>query len=167
MQNETYQNNFSKYRIRLAINDDAAIIAHHRAQMFRDMGHINDQEAPEVETACRPYLAEMLSSGEYIGWLVEFEEKVVAGGGIILRRLLPRPGCLQGGEEAYVLNVYTEPHHRRSKLARMLLAAMIEWCEERGVARITLHASDVGRPLYESLGFVPTNEMRLRIASSE
>lgn len=167
MQNEIHQNDLSNYRVRLATSDDAAIIAHHRAQMFRDMGHINDTEVPEIESACRPYLAEMLAAGEYMGWLVEFEEKVVAGGGIILRRLLPRPGCLQGGEEAYVLNVYTEPHHRRRKLARMLLEAMIEWCERRGVARITLHASDAGRPLYESLGFVSTNEMRLRVASNE
>jgi hypothetical protein len=25
---------------------------------------------------------------------------------------------------------------------------------------VALHASDAGRPLYQSLGFVPTNEMR-------
>jgi hypothetical protein len=32
---------------------------------------------------------------------------------------------------------------------------------ERNVRRIVLHASDEGRRLYERLGFVPTNEMRL------
>jgi hypothetical protein len=32
---------------------------------------------------------------------------------------------------------------------------------ERKVRRIVLHASDDGRRLYERLGFVPTNEMRL------
>jgi hypothetical protein len=31
-----------------------------------------------------------------------------------------------------------------------------------GLAVITLHASDAGRPLYERLGFAPTNELRLR-----
>jgi hypothetical protein len=28
---------------------------------------------------------------------------------------------------------------------------------------IALHASEVGRPLYEELGFAPSNEMRLKI----
>jgi IS30 family transposase len=32
---------------------------------------------------------------------------------------------------------------------------------EQKVRRIILHASDDGRRLYERLGFVPTNEMRL------
>ena len=32
---------------------------------------------------------------------------------------------------------------------------------ERGVKRVVLHASDAGRALYERLGFVATNEMRL------
>jgi len=31
---------------------------------------------------------------------------------------------------------------------------------------VTLHASDKGRPLYESLGFEATNEMRLKLGTS-
>jgi len=38
---------------------------------------------------------------------------------------------------------------------------MLEWCREAGYKNVSLHASDEGRPLYESMGFVPTNEMRL------
>mgnify|MGYP003548309000 CR=1 FL=1 len=36
-------------------------------------------------------------------------------------------------------------------------------CRESGVTAVSLHASDAGRPLYESLGFVATNEMRLSL----
>jgi hypothetical protein len=36
----------------------------------------------------------------------------------------------------------------------------------RRIRRVVLHASDQGRPLYERLGFVPTNEMRLQPAGS-
>jgi hypothetical protein len=32
---------------------------------------------------------------------------------------------------------------------------------------VSLHASDFGRPLYESLGFRPTNEMRLKLDAIE
>jgi predicted N-acetyltransferase YhbS len=42
-----------------------------------------------------------------------------------------------------------------------LMRAVLTALAERKVRRIVLHASDDGRPLYERLGFVPTNEMRL------
>jgi predicted GNAT family N-acyltransferase len=45
-------------------------------------------------------------------------------------------------------------------LARALMAAMLEWCKRERIAKVVLHASQDGRPLYESLGFVQTNEMR-------
>jgi GNAT superfamily N-acetyltransferase len=159
------------YRVRRAAVDDAATVAHHRAAMFHDMKWVSDDEAARIREAARPRLAEMIAAGEYLGWLVESVgengAQVAAGGGMILRRLLPRPGSLEGGEEAYILNVYTEPEHRRRGAARLLLRAMLAWCEERGAARVSLHTSDDGRRLYESLGFVATNEMRLQMAKPE
>jgi hypothetical protein len=40
---------------------------------------------------------------------------------------------------------------------------MTQWLKEQGFGSVVLHASDEGRPLYESLGFQPTNEMRLSL----
>ena len=79
---------------------------------------------------------------------------------MVLRELLPRPNALQGGTESLIVNVYTEPAHRHRGLARRLMRIMLDWCAQRGVPQVVLHASDGGRPLYQSLGFVPTSEMR-------
>ena len=38
---------------------------------------------------------------------------------------------------------------------------MLEWLAAQGIQRVTLHATEVGRPLYEELSFVDSNEMRL------
>jgi hypothetical protein len=48
-------------------------------------------------------------------------------------------------------------------LARQLMLLMIQWLKEQGFSSVSLHASDAGRHLYETLGFIPTNEMRLRL----
>lgn len=151
----------STYIIRPATPADAPAIAHHRAAMFRDMGLIPGSEVERHEKAALAYLAPALPSGEYLGWVVEAAGTVVAGGGVLVRRLLPRPGFPEAGDEAYVLNVYTEPEHRRRGLARDLMHTILAWCRARTITRVSLHASDEGRGLYESLGFLPTNEMRL------
>ena len=64
---------------------------------------------------------------------------------------------------AYILNMYVYPEFRRRGIARSLMHTMIDWCRRQGFATVSLHASRHGRPLYESLGFVPTTEMRLTL----
>lgn len=41
--------------------------------------------------------------------------------------------------------------------------AMIDWTRAQGYAHLLLHASEEARPLYEPIGFAPTNEMRLKL----
>jgi GNAT superfamily N-acetyltransferase len=147
------------YLVRRAAAADAAIVARHRVAMFRDMGLVDDDGAA-LEAASCSSLRRGLADGSYTGWLVEYAGAVVAGGGLLLRPLLPRPGHLSGGREAYVLNVYTDPPHRRRGLARRLMETILAWCEAEGVHRVSLHASDDGRELYAALGFAATNEMR-------
>jgi GNAT superfamily N-acetyltransferase len=67
------------------------------------------------------------------------------------------PGAPRGN----ILNVYTRPENRRMGLARGLMDAALAWCRANGVRAVILHSSDAGRPLYESMGFTRTNEMRI------
>ena len=60
-----------------------------------------------------------------------------------------------------ILNMYVERKYRRKGIARALMEAMLAWCRENGFTSVGLHASEEGRPLYEQLGFKPTNEMSL------
>ncbi len=86
----------------------------------------------------------------------------MAGGGAILVPWLPMPQE-PALRRVTVLNVYTEPSHRRRGLARRVMRFIIDWCRDEGFACVQLHASDAGRPLYISLGFLTTNEMRLAL----
>lgn len=150
-----------EYNIRMATPADAETIAFQRASMFFDIGGLTGAEAATMQRNSAPWLARLLKRGEYFGWLAEYNGAIVAGGGLHLRESGPTCFCLDVYDWVHIVNVYTDPAHRRRGLARRIMQAMVDWCDARGIVHITLAASDDGRPLYESLGFVPTNEMRL------
>ena len=150
--------------IRLATVDDAPIIVHHRRAMFFDMGHTDPAALDAMDVSFTPYVARGLSNGLYRGWLAHTSGgRVVAGGGLIVHEWPSGPVNPAEPRRAYILNVYTEPEYRGRGIARRILTAIVEWCRAQGFRSISLHASVLGQPLYASMGFEPTNEMRLKL----
>jgi ribosomal protein S18 acetylase RimI-like enzyme len=76
-------------------------------------------------------------------------------------RIREAAGGIELGPEAIILNVYVDPAWRRRGVGEALMRSVLSALAERNISRIVLHASDDGRRLYQRLGFVPTNEMRL------
>ena len=155
------------FRTRKATLDDASVLARHRVGMFRDMGSIRPAHEQALLEQSRLYFEAALVTGEYVAWIAEAASepgKPLGGAGLQLRSMLPRPGEGGGplllGREGLVLNVYVERFWRRRGIARLLMRELIDWSRAHGVVRLVLHASDEGRVLYQSLGFVVTNEMR-------
>jgi GNAT superfamily N-acetyltransferase len=64
---------------------------------------------------------------------------------------------------ATLAGIYVEPAYRRRGIARTLTERAIAWCAAQGCRYVRLQASQLGRPLYESLGFVAGSEMRLNL----
>lgn len=155
------------YTVREATLADAAIIAHQRRQMFDALDELSDAEGDAIEAAVRSYAERAMPAGTYHSWLVEHEGVAVAGGGIQLRTLMPRPGYVHGEPEGLIVSMWTEPEHRRKGLGKLVVEAILAWGRANGVTRFTLHASKYGQPLYEQYGFTPTNEMRLTFRSTD
>jgi len=149
--------------IRAGTPADAELIVKHRRAMFFDMGNRDDAWLDSVANSFLPWVREKLATGEYLAWFaVAPDGAVAAGAGLWLLEWFPhRLDC--GSRRGYMLNVYTEPEYRRQGLARRLMQITLDCCRERGITIATLHASDEGRPLYESLGFTATNEMRIML----
>ncbi len=148
-------------KIREATAADLDIIIHQRLAMFRDMGYDERQLAPVAEAA-RQYYAAALPRGGYHGWLAEEDGKVVAGAGVVISDWPGHPRAPQP-RRAMILNVYTEPEHRHRGYARHLMTTILDWCRGQGFGAVALHGSKDGRPLYEQMGFTPTNELRLEL----
>jgi GNAT superfamily N-acetyltransferase len=160
----------SMFQVRTASFADRPTIAHHRVAMFTDMGRIGAAQADELRDQTLAYLADAMPRGEYVGWFVTpaaTPSRIVAGCGVTLRSIQPFPwrwpdgaSVIAGGREALVVNVYTEKEFRRLGLARRLMTTMLEWARMNRLDRVVLHGAPDGRPLYESLGFEVSNEMR-------
>lgn len=151
--------------LRLATLDDIPTLVKHRRGMFVDMealtgGTLDARGLDAMDAAYASYARACLIDGQMSAWVVTATDRVTASGAILFIDWLPRPDG-KPAVLAYVHSVYTEPDYRRRGLARRILAAMLAECRAHGLPRLNLHASDQGRGLYEQLGFVPTNEMRL------
>ncbi len=148
--------------IREAAPNEAEIILHHRRSMFRDMGEGTVEELDRMVEVASPWLARALADGSYRHWLaLDASGRVCGGGGVLLSPwpANPQDPCTQ---RAVILNVYTEPEFRKRGIGRLIMMAIMAWVKEQGLRSVNLHASSEGRPLYEKLGFEPTNEMRLK-----
>lgn len=57
------------------------------------------------------------------------------------------------GNRAHLMNVYTRADYRRRGISKKMVEILIDESKENGVTEISLDATEMGRPLYESLGF--------------
>lgn len=153
------------YRIRLATSADVEILAKMRLEFLRETaGFFGRGVSPELEAATREYIAEALPKGEFLAWLAVAGGKVIGTSGLVFFHRPPTPGSL-AGLDAYVLNMYTEPSWRGRGVATALLQEVIEYVKTTPARRMSLRATQAGRPLYDKFGFVADDEfMSLSLA---
>lgn len=145
--------------IRALTLDDAALVTEHRHKMFVDAGKPDDASLRAMSEAFLPWVRAKIQMGQYFGWLMEEDGRVVSGLGMMVIEWPPHPLHLEP-LRGYILNVYTEPSHRGRGLAKQLTQHAMEEAKRRRLNLTILHATHLGKPLYEKLGFKGTNEMQ-------
>lgn len=151
------------FTIRRASAADLETLVAHRRAMFHDMGYSDDAALDSMASKFRVWLLDRMNSGDYLAWLALAPDgSVAAGAALWLMDWIPHM-IGQGARRGNILNVYTHESFRRRGLARELMEAVLGWCRGNGIDTIILHASPQGKALYESMGFKPTNEMRVHL----
>jgi len=140
--------------------DHIETIVEHRRAMFFDMGHRDEAVLDRMSAAFRPWVAAKIEAGEYRAWFAVVDGVIAGGAGLWLMDWLPHL-IATGAPRGNIVNVYTRPPYRRRGIARGLVQKALSWCRESGVTYVILHASPEGRPVYQSMGFRETNEMRI------
>jgi GNAT superfamily N-acetyltransferase len=157
----------AKYRIRKATPADMKLILAQRRAIIIECGYTDMRKLNAMLRAYAPWLRRNMRAGAYRAWFaVAPDGSVAAGAGLYVMPWHPVPSDITL-RRGYVANVYTDPAHRRQGLAKRLMKTIFAWCRARKFKTVVLHASDAGTPLYESLGFKRTNEMRLVFARTK
>jgi GNAT superfamily N-acetyltransferase len=151
-----------RYPFRSAGVGDVALIARHRHEMFKESGRTDEMLAPMTE-AFAAWLTPRLASGDYLGWFAVADGCEAAGIGMMVIDWPPHPAHPMQARRGYLLNVYVEPEHRGLGLARGLMDMALDEARRRGIDHMVLHATAMGRPMYERLGWRQGPEMTLSL----
>jgi ribosomal protein S18 acetylase RimI-like enzyme len=145
--------------------DDLDLICRHREEMFRasNAPGRSDELLRTMTESFRVWIEPRLGNGTYFGYVAEEGGTAVAGIGLMIIDWPPHPSHPSQDKRGYVLNVFVEPSHRRRGLAKMLMGLGEAEIARRGVSFAILHATRMGRPLYQQTGWAQTAEMSKQV----
>ena len=125
-----------------------------RSALFLEVGHAAQPILGSgLEPRTRERFLRDVRSGALCAWIARADAGTALGSAAMhVRELLPTPAN-PGGNEGYVVSVYTLPAWRRRGVGAALLEILIAEARALGLGRLRLHTSSSGRPLYASLGF--------------
>lgn len=136
---------------RFATPDDAQEVVRLANLMFVSMGMDDPGEAWRVVAA--EQFAKRVGT-DVIAAVVEHPDdssRLIASGAATVSTRLPTPPN-PSGAHGYVQWVATDDEFRSRGCARAVMTTLLEWFDERG-CEVELHATEMGEPLYRSLGF--------------
>ncbi|HLK58232.1 MAG TPA: GNAT family N-acetyltransferase [Chthonomonadaceae bacterium] len=149
------------FEIRQADLADMEVLADLRVAFLQEVAQAagqRDLPDPSVaRAAIYQYLLAHMPKGDFLGWVAEAEGRIVGTSGLAYFRKPPTFKNLTG-LDAYVMSMYTLPAWRGRGVARTLLQCAIAHARASGAKRVWLHATANGRPLYEKVGFVGTDD---------
>lgn len=151
-----------KFKYRKAALEDIDELVRTRIIVLRAANKLSDDvDMDTVEHESYAYYNRALEKVEHIAYLVYDNEKFIGAGGVSFYQVMPTYHN-PTGKKAYIMNMYTAPEYRRQGIAYKTLDLIVKEIRKRGVSKIILEATDMGRPLYEKYGFVPMkDEMKL------
>jgi GNAT superfamily N-acetyltransferase len=152
----------ARFRLRRATLRDLDVLTDHRVEMWRSIGHNTPRELADHPVPYQNWLRPRLRSGEVVAVLATVGGEPAGSGALWFMPQEPRPG-LPTRDIPYIMSMYTRPANQRQGIATAIVRELVRVARRSGAARVTLHAADQGRRVYERLGFEPTAEMRLWI----
>ena len=140
---------------RIATDKDIELLMSSRLEMLKVVNNLpaDYEYTDEIVNESRDYFL----NGDQVTVLA-LDGDIVAGcASMSFMRIMPTFSH-PTGKRAHLMNVYTRSEYRRQGIAREMVNMLIDETWKRGATEISLDATKMGRPLYESLGFTNSTE---------
>jgi GNAT superfamily N-acetyltransferase len=150
------------FNIREASAQEDSLIARHFYQLWQD----NDVPPESIQSDWFEITLRFIKHARqelcYKAFLAEIDGQVVGSAGCqLFAGLYPLAVTEQYRKYGYIWGVYVELPYRGQGIAKKLTGMTVDYLKSLGCTRVVLHASPSGKPVYSSLGFSESNEMRL------
>lgn len=113
----------------------------------------DDVDMSLVEKESYKYYKNCFEIDKHVSYLVYDGDKLVGCGDVSFYEVMPTYSN-PWGTNAYIMNMYTKPEYRRQGIASKTLDLLVQEAKKRGIRKISLEATDMGRPVYTKYGFV-------------
>ena len=137
---------------RRAVLSDAEKLAELRSIFLKELENASEEERIIIEQANLEYLKKAFCDNSFISWVALDNDEIIATSGLCFS-VVPPYFQVPDGKVAYIMNMVTFPSYRNQGIGTELFKRIIEEAKQLGYKKITLNASDMGRPLYEKYGF--------------
>jgi ribosomal protein S18 acetylase RimI-like enzyme len=143
-------------KIRKATKKDAAVFAEFRYRMFSDMEPEKDFSKLKARFVrkSRDFYAGHLGRRDEYDCIAMMDGEVVGCGSIMFWERPPHIDHLENAL-GYILNIYVGKEFRKRGISRAIMEKLHGVARKRGMRKIGLHASHLGYPVYESMGYKP------------
>ena len=140
---------------RIATDNDIELLMSSRLEMLKVVNNLpaDYEYSEEIVRESRDYFL----NGDHITVLAIDDGNVIGCASMSFMWIMPTFSH-PTGKRAHLMNVYTRSEYRRQGIARKMVNMLIDETWKRGATEISLDATTMGRPLYESLGFTNSTE---------
>ena len=151
-------------KYRKAAIDDLDDLLKVRIDFLLDAKNITSDNEQTMLAANREYLESSLQDGSFVGWLAIDRNKIIATSSVSYYKLPPN-SIRPNGKVAYIGSMFTYPQYRKQGIATKLFEMAVKDAKANGYTQIELHATKMGRPIYEKYGFVNSSDAMIYFAN--
>ena len=145
-------------KYRLAEEEDLNSLAEMRWLHEFEENNCSNVEKGEFIIECKAFLINGLECGNWVYWVAEEDDEIVANIYINKIRKVPKPQKLFT-EIGYVTNVHTKEKWRNKGIGTQLLKEAVAWSKENGIELLFVWPSERSVSYYEREGFKEKNEI--------
>ncbi|MCL2807043.1 MAG: GNAT family N-acetyltransferase [Coriobacteriia bacterium] len=147
-------------KLKMAANSEIEMLIQARLDFFDDQGFDMDSESrTAIKGSLKSYFNQHLGDDFFAALIVDAGNIVSVAFLVVAEK--PASPVFPTGKTGTILNVLTYPEHRRKGYALMTMGKLIEEAQQQDLSYLELRASELGKALYQKLGFEEIEPSRM------